>query len=399
QDVSAVISADSTLYTFSSVNDCLMAIKDDQVLWTEEFNSQYDMNIVIDSEGILYLPVIFDGYHRLVSFDPKARIILWYSEQGWGTGTRNVILAPDSILYVTFYDTSFRAINKTDGKTLWTYDLPEGKVGRTSYGSDGWLYFISYQNTYYGKLTKSDSKSSQSIGNYYEPSRELAIDKEGTIYFASVGTSSDTLFAYNPNLSLKWKEALDDTTWIKCPPAICPDGSIVVGSEGGYVHKVSKEGQYQWKSEKLGTGLYLPTVDAEGKIFISSETDTIYCLNSSGQRQYSLYTLYWGQCLIGPGRRLFVVSQTAITCYNDKNSYKESKIIKESIPCKLNVSPNPFRDKLNIKSNMSVIIYSLTGQLIREIEKGDNIINTRNWKEGVYIIKSGKECKKVVKIN
>ncbi|MBN1232723.1 MAG: hypothetical protein JXA60_05165, partial [Candidatus Coatesbacteria bacterium] len=103
----AVISSDSTVYAFS--NECLMAIKDDQVLWRETFNSDMDMNIVIDSEGILYFPVI-NSNHRLVAFDPKARIILWYSEQSWGTGTRNVTLGPDSILYVTFYDTSFRAI-------------------------------------------------------------------------------------------------------------------------------------------------------------------------------------------------------------------------------------------------------------------------------------------------
>ncbi|MBN1232835.1 MAG: T9SS type A sorting domain-containing protein, partial [Candidatus Coatesbacteria bacterium] len=285
---------------------------------------------------------------------------------------------------------------KTDGKTLWTYDLPEGEVGRTSYGSDGWLYFISYQNSIYGKLTRFDGKSSKDTGNFYRPSRELAIDKEGIIYFASVSTP-DTLFAYNPDLSLRWNAALDDTGRVYCSPAICPDGSIIVGSEGGYVHKVSKEGQYQWKSVKLEEApIDFPTVDAEGKIFISSYGT--YCLSPNGDILYHI-TPNAGQCLIGPGRRLYMLSSNRISCFNDKNDFQESNIIKESIPFKFNISPNPFRDKLNIKSNMSVTIYSLTGQLIKRIEKGENIINTRNWKEGVYIVKAGKECKRIVKLN
>ncbi|MBN1233233.1 MAG: T9SS type A sorting domain-containing protein [Candidatus Coatesbacteria bacterium] len=63
------------------------------------------------------------------------------------------------------------------------------------------------------------------------------------------------------------------------------------------------------------------------------------------------------------------------------------------------ISPNPFSNRLSLSLPLSGAIYSLTGQLIMKLDKGKHSIDTSKWKQGVYIVKSGKETKRIVKIN
>ncbi|MBN1233982.1 MAG: T9SS type A sorting domain-containing protein, partial [Candidatus Coatesbacteria bacterium] len=88
----------------------------------------------------------------------------------------------------------------------------------------------------------------------------------------------------------------------------------------------------------------------------------------------------------------------AIETYGYKG-FKENKSINR-IPGKhFSVYPNPFTSHLSISSSSSASIYSLTGQLIVKLDKGKHSLDTNSWKEGVYIIKSEKETKRIVKIN
>ncbi|MBN1232295.1 MAG: PQQ-binding-like beta-propeller repeat protein [Candidatus Coatesbacteria bacterium] len=69
------------------------------------------------------------------------------------------------------------------------------------------------------------------------------------------------------------------------------------------------------------------------------------------------------------------------------------------IPSKtFSVSPNPFSNRLSLSLPSSGVVYSLTGQLIMKLDKGKHSIGTSKWKQGVYIVKSGKECKRIVKV-
>ncbi|MBN1232135.1 MAG: T9SS type A sorting domain-containing protein, partial [Candidatus Coatesbacteria bacterium] len=61
-------------------------------------------------------------------------------------------------------------------------------------------------------------------------------------------------------------------------------------------------------------------------------------------------------------------------------------------------SPNPFSSRLSLSLPSSGAVYSLTGQLIMKMNKGKHSIDTSKWREGVYIVKAGKECKRVVKV-
>ncbi|MBN1234371.1 MAG: T9SS type A sorting domain-containing protein, partial [Candidatus Coatesbacteria bacterium] len=70
------------------------------------------------------------------------------------------------------------------------------------------------------------------------------------------------------------------------------------------------------------------------------------------------------------------------------------------IPSKsFSISPNPFTSRLSVSLPSIGAIYSITGQLIMSLPKGKHSLDTSKWKQGVYIVKSGKECKRVVKVN
>ncbi|MBN1233869.1 MAG: hypothetical protein JXA60_10990 [Candidatus Coatesbacteria bacterium] len=62
------------------------------------------------------------------------------------------------------------------------------------------------------------------------------------------------------------------------------------------------------------------------------------------------------------------------------------------------ISPNPFSTRLSVSLPSSGAIYSLTGKLIMKLPKGKHSIDASKWREGVYVVKSGMECKRVVKI-
>ncbi|MBN1232300.1 MAG: T9SS type A sorting domain-containing protein [Candidatus Coatesbacteria bacterium] len=77
---------------------------------------------------------------------------------------------------------------------------------------------------------------------------------------------------------------------------------------------------------------------------------------------------------------------------NDTSSY--------SLPSpSFSSSPNPFSSHLSLSLPSSGAIYSITGQLIMNLPKGKHSLDTSKWKQGVYIVKSGKETKRIVKIN
>ncbi|MBN1231724.1 MAG: T9SS type A sorting domain-containing protein [Candidatus Coatesbacteria bacterium] len=60
--------------------------------------------------------------------------------------------------------------------------------------------------------------------------------------------------------------------------------------------------------------------------------------------------------------------------------------------------PVPFKNRVTISVAEEGFIYSITGQLIVSLKKGKNEIKTDEWSEGVYIITSGRESLRIVKL-
>ncbi|MBN1232164.1 MAG: hypothetical protein JXA60_02275, partial [Candidatus Coatesbacteria bacterium] len=184
-----VISEDSTLYAHTT-SECnyLVAVKNAQLLWREEFTGEYGREMCMDEKGLLY----FGTGYSLTCFDPKERIILW--ERGLNTSCHSIIFIPGgSNIYVMTNSDYIYAFNKDNGGCVWYYNLGEENSGIMAIGTDNGYYYAHW----YDKLTVFYPPNGFRYGCSPRPTPP-SIDRNGVIY----SVASDTLYAYNPGLYL-----------------------------------------------------------------------------------------------------------------------------------------------------------------------------------------------------
>lgn len=87
------------------------------------------------------------------------------------------------------------------------------------------------------------------------------VDKDGTIYIGAStedGNLSSSLYAINPDGTMKWRYELGTGTTIPyLSPVKSPDGNIIIGNRGtlGSVHKVNvSNGSQIWRTKSPNGG-------------------------------------------------------------------------------------------------------------------------------------------------
>ncbi|MBN1231747.1 MAG: T9SS type A sorting domain-containing protein, partial [Candidatus Coatesbacteria bacterium] len=123
-----------------------------------------------------------------------------------------------------------------------------------------------------------------------------------------------------------------------------------------------------------------------------------YAISSS----FDLTLKYWrvsdGTCIRTFYGHTKLVDEVAFSPIG-QTGFKDNKSASYIPAPSLSISPNPFSDRLAITVPSSGAIYSLTGQLVMNLTKGKHSLDTSKWREGIYIVKAGKETKKIIKIN
>jgi outer membrane protein assembly factor BamB len=98
--------------------------------------------------------------------------------------------------------------------------------------------------------------------NYREIISSPAIGSDGTIYFGSL---NDTLYALNPNGTLKWTYSTNGD--IYSSPAIGQDGTIYFGSYDNYLYALNPDGSLKWRYD-AGTSIHTsPAIGSDGTIY------------------------------------------------------------------------------------------------------------------------------------
>ena len=140
-----------------------------------------------------------------------------------------------------------------------------------------------------------------------------AIGSDGTIY---VGSEDSSLYAMNPDGTLKWKfntgiatEISGGITLSKGPinssPAIGNDGTIYVGSDNGFFYAVNPDGTLKWVfstalSEdvpgqgfiQIGKGAIhsSPAIGDDGMIYVGSDNGFLYAISPEGDLKWAYET-------------------------------------------------------------------------------------------------------------
>jgi outer membrane protein assembly factor BamB len=89
-----------------------------------------------------------------------------------------------------------------------------------------------------------------------------AIGPDGTIYF---GSMNDTLYALNPNGTLKWTYSTNGDAYSS--PAIGQDGTIYFGSYDNYLYALNPDGSLKWRYDAGSDICSSPAIGSDGTIY------------------------------------------------------------------------------------------------------------------------------------
>jgi outer membrane protein assembly factor BamB len=186
------------------------------------------------------------------------------------------------------------------GTVKWRFHTSDFRAVATSpaIGSDGTIYFGALNDTLYALNPDGTLKWSYSTNRdiYSSP----AIGSDGTIYF---GSYDNYLYALHPDGSLKWK--YDAGTSIHTSPAIGADGTIYFGQLYGEYHHgdfnaLNPDGSLKW-SYPTDCDIYSsPAIGSDGTIYFgtySIDNDNyLYALNPDGSLKWG-YSTGHGNCI------------------------------------------------------------------------------------------------------
>lgn len=79
---------------------------------------------------------------------------------------------------------------------------------------------------------------------------------------------------------------------LAAPPAIAPDGTVVVGSVDGYLHALRRDGSFRWGYTLRGPLVGRPVIAPSGQVFAAAKPDGLYALDPEG-------TLAWVSAIAG----------------------------------------------------------------------------------------------------
>ena len=194
---------------------------------------------------------------------------------------------------------------------------------------------------------------------------------DGPSFYASPCVSDEIVYfgaeyyiyaVYALNCTLKWKYGIIGHTY--STPCIS-DSTLYIGSLDCNIYANNTvDGKLRWRYK---TNDYIegssPCV-SNGVAYIGSRDSCLYAIETYG---------YTGL----------------------KDTQSSSSLPSPS----LSAFPNPFTNRLTLSLPTSGQVYSLTGQLIMQLDRGKHSLDTSKWREGVYVVKAGNKTKRVVKGN
>ena len=199
-----------------------------------------------------------------------------------GSISSSPVIGSDGTIYFGSWDSHLYALNP-NGTQKWNYTA--GSIISVSpvIGSDGTIYFGSWDNKTYALDSNGVQKWNYTAKGQILSS--ITIGSDGTIYF---GDADKNLYALNPNGTLKWNFTTGNITFSS--PAIGNDGTIYFGSDDHNLYALNSNGTLKWN---YTTGSYVsssPAIGSDGTIYFGGEDHNVYALNLNGTLKWDYTT-------------------------------------------------------------------------------------------------------------
>ena len=163
-----------------------------------------------------------------------------------------------------------------------------------------------------------------------------------------------------PDGSVKWRFPTYFAIWGS--PALDKDDNILIGAIDGFIYSLTKDGSMRWRYRPSTNGFSSSvSIGKKGSIVIGCNDNYVYCMRGRYGFEENLSSVY-------------IPREKPIQAY-----------------------PNPFRDKLTVRTDDPCRVYDALGHRVASIDKGSNSLSTTSWTEGIYYIKSKNHSVRVMK--
>ena len=134
-----------------------------------------------------------------------------------------------------------------------------------------------------------------------------AIGPDGTIY---VGSSDSSLYAVNPDGTLKWRYLTGERR-VRSSAAIGSDGTVYFGSDDNYLYALNPDSTLKWRYQTGGNVHASPAIGSDGTVYFGSDDDYLYALNPNGSLKwrYRAGTDIKSSPTIGPDGTIYFTSE------------------------------------------------------------------------------------------
>ena len=206
---------------------------------------------------------------------PQTNTTKWKYTTG-GSILSSPSIGSDGTIYYGSFDKKFYALYP-NGTKKWCLNFGEFMDYSPAIDDKGIIYMGGDKN-FYAIYPNGTLKWNYTNGNYISSSP--AIGTDGTIYFGNYYKLS----ALNPDGTMKWNFTTQDIIEFS-PPAIGIDGTIYFGSEDGHLYALYSYGTEKWNFTDNGTIMTSPAIGSDGTIYIVSGNN-LYGISSNGNLKW-----------------------------------------------------------------------------------------------------------------
>jgi outer membrane protein assembly factor BamB len=409
---SPAISDDSTVYIGSFNNNLYAIDKEGNLKWEFVTDSIIYSPPAIGADGVIYFGSLDGNLYALEDSVTYGKLRWQFPASG---AIRSpILIGAKGILYFKAESNKFYAVNP-DGSERWVYN-PEGGVGNDGAGvtlspDSTTLYFIA--GTGSGPETRAEvyaldtSKTllwTFDIGGIpfnYPADVSPLVDANGVIY---VPTLDAPFYAINPDGIEKWHTSFNVST-LRSTPALGSDGTIYVGSSTSLVAINSADGSAKWTfPTPSGRSVWSsPVIDIADVIYFGDDDNwNLFAVSPAGSLKWTFApggeelfndiasspAVGWDSTIIfgsASNNILYVLGREVVGVVKTNGNKKWYGPVPAVITGKkgyLEVSPNPFSDKVTINLVMydvgcrmyetSLNIYDISGRLVKSFSLTTN---------------------------
>ena len=272
------IADDGTVYIGGADKKVYAVNPNNSIKWTYLTGSDISSSPAIGADGTVYIGSK-DAY--LYALNPVTGARAWRFNTGGTIHMCSPSVGSDGTVYIAGASGNLHAVNPVDGTEVWRFVTGDTIMSSPALSHDGSRVYIGSCDGYLYAVNTADGSRAWAVTVPLvrgSTSSSPAVAPDGTIYVGSNGASvtqaNGTLFAISPAGAVLWQ--FETAYDIRSSPAVSAGGTIYIGVMDGYVYALNPDGTKKW--QYLGNGgIYgSPAVAANGSVVVQTIGGAVY---------------------------------------------------------------------------------------------------------------------------